>query len=74
MYDAATRTYEGDASWRSRVRADLARNADAIERGTGRRPRAIVWPYGSYNDELVRMAKDVGSPIALTLADGEYHR
>lgn len=70
IYDAATRTYEDDGAWRSRVRADLARNADAIERGTGRRPRAIVWPYGSYNDELVRMANDLGSPIALTLADG----
>lgn len=70
IYDAATRTYEGDAAWRARVRADLARNADAIERGTGRRPRAIAWPYGSYNDELVGMAREIGSPIALTLADG----
>jgi biofilm PGA synthesis lipoprotein PgaB len=70
IYDAATRTYESDSAWRARVRADLARNADAIERGAGRRPRAIVWPYGSYNDELVRIAKDLGSPVALTLGDG----
>jgi len=69
-YDAATSSYEGDASWRARVRADLANSASVIERNTGRRPRAIVWPYGSYNDELVRMAGDLGMSIALTLEDG----
>ncbi len=70
IYDAATGGYENDSDWRARVRADLARNADAIERGTGRRPRAIVWPYGSYNDELVRMSGELGMPVALTLNDG----
>ena len=70
LYDPATGRYEGDAGWRARVKADLARNAQAIERETGRRPRAIAWPYGSYNDELVAIAGDLGSSIALTLGDG----
>jgi biofilm PGA synthesis lipoprotein PgaB len=69
-YDAATGSYEGDASWRARVRADLAKNASAIERETGHRPRAIVWPYGSYNDELVHMAGELGMSIAFALEDG----
>lgn len=70
VYDTATGLYESDASWRTRVRADLARNADVIAREIGRRPRAIVWPYGSHNDELVRIADSLGMPIALTLDDG----
>jgi biofilm PGA synthesis lipoprotein PgaB len=70
IYDAATGRYEDDAGWRARVRADLARNSQAIERETDRRPRAMVWPYGSYNDELLRMAGEVGMPMAFTLADG----
>jgi len=70
IYAAATGRYEADAAWRARVQADLARNAQVIEREIGRRPRAIVWPYGSYNGELVRMAEALGSPVALTLADG----
>lgn len=70
IYDTATGLYESDASWRARVRADLARNADVIARETGRRPRAIVWPYGSFNEELVSMAGSLGMPIALTLDDG----
>ncbi len=70
IYDAATGRYEDDADWRARVRADLARSAALIERETGHRPRAIVWPYGSYNDELVRIAAELGMPVALTLNDG----
>jgi len=66
----AAGTYEGDASWLARVRDDLQRNSSTIERETGRRPRAVVWPYGSYNNELVRIAAELGMPIALTLEDG----
>jgi biofilm PGA synthesis lipoprotein PgaB len=70
IYDAVTRSYESDASWQARVRADLARNSSVIERNTGQRPRAVVWPYGSHNGELVRMAGELGMPVALTLEDG----
>jgi biofilm PGA synthesis lipoprotein PgaB len=69
-YDAVTQRYEDDAAWRLRVRADLAKNSAVIERETGRRPRVVVWPYGSYNDELVSMARGLGMPVALTLEDG----
>jgi biofilm PGA synthesis lipoprotein PgaB len=69
-YDAATGSYEGDASWRARVSTDLARNVAVIERETGHRPRVVVWPYGSYNDELVGMAGASGMSIGLTLDDG----
>jgi poly-beta-1,6-N-acetyl-D-glucosamine N-deacetylase len=70
IYDASTGSYENDASWRARVRADLARNSDLIERETGRRPRTIVWPYGAYNGELVRIAGELGMTAGLTLDDG----
>lgn len=70
LHDAATGRYEDDASWRARVHADLAQNANRIERETGRRPRAVVWPYGSYNGELVAIARELGMPVALTLEEG----
>jgi poly-beta-1,6-N-acetyl-D-glucosamine N-deacetylase len=70
IYDAATGSYENDAAWRARVTADLRRNSDVIERETGRRPRAIAWPYGAYNDDLVRIAGELGMPVAMTLDDG----
>lgn len=70
IYNAANNSYESDAGWRARTGADLARNADTIARETGRRPRAIIWPYGSYNDELVGMAGKLGMTVAMTLEDG----
>ena len=70
IYDAATGTYETDAQWRERVRADLARNVELIARETGRPPRAMVWPYGSYSQELVNVATEQGMPVSITLDDG----
>ncbi|MDB5805203.1 MAG: pgaB [Betaproteobacteria bacterium] len=70
LYDAASATYEDDTQWRARVRADMERNSALIERHTGQRPRAMVWPYGSYNDELVRIAGELGMPVDITLNDG----
>jgi biofilm PGA synthesis lipoprotein PgaB len=70
LYDPATGRYEDDATWRARVYADLAQSASRIERETGRRPRAIVWPYGSYNGELLAIARELGMTVALTLEDG----
>jgi biofilm PGA synthesis lipoprotein PgaB len=70
IYDATTSSYEDDAAWRARVSADLARNSNVIERRTGHRPRTIVWPYGAYNDVLVRIAGDLGMTIGLTLEEG----
>jgi biofilm PGA synthesis lipoprotein PgaB len=70
IFDPSSGSYEGDAAWRARVLADLARNSNRIERETGRRPRAVVWPYGSYNGELVDIAGGLGMPVALTLDEG----
>ncbi|HTJ96973.1 MAG TPA: poly-beta-1,6-N-acetyl-D-glucosamine N-deacetylase PgaB [Rhodocyclaceae bacterium] len=70
IYDAATGSYESDTAWRARVRADIVRSADVIERNTGKRPRAIVWPYGSYNQALMDIAADSGMSIGVTLDDG----
>ncbi len=70
IYDAATGTYENDTNWRTRVKADLAHSAEVIERETGHRPRVMVWPYGSYNDELVHMAGGLGMTVTFTLNDG----
>lgn len=45
-YDAATGSYEDDAAYRSRVRADLDQARRQLQRETGKAPRALVWPFG----------------------------
>lgn len=66
-YDPAARTYEADADYEQRLRADLARSAELIARHTGTRPRAIVWPYGGYNLVSRRIARELGMPVSLGL-------
>lgn len=68
-YDAASGRYESDADYEERIRVDLARSADAIQRNTGIRPRAMVWPYGSYNLAARRIARELGMDISLGLDD-----
>ncbi|HEY4373220.1 MAG TPA: poly-beta-1,6-N-acetyl-D-glucosamine N-deacetylase PgaB [Burkholderiales bacterium] len=69
LYDPAT-GYETDAQWRARVRDDMQKNSDLIERETGQRPRAMVWPYGSYGKQLIGIAGELGMPVCITLDDG----
>jgi len=64
------RGYESDATWIERVRSDLERNSALFEQRLGRRPRAIVWPYGRYDDQTERIARELGMPIGLTLDSG----
>ncbi|WP_144636266.1 poly-beta-1,6-N-acetyl-D-glucosamine N-deacetylase PgaB [Bordetella genomosp. 13] len=69
-YDRATGRYESDQAYRTRILEDLRRNKAEIERHTGATVRAIVWPYGAYNDAAIDAARRAGMPIALSLDDG----
>ncbi|MCM5571525.1 poly-beta-1,6-N-acetyl-D-glucosamine N-deacetylase PgaB [Burkholderiaceae bacterium FT117] len=70
IFDPASARYETDEAWLGRVRADLERNSALIERETGKRPRAVVWPYGRYNGALQQVARELGMPMMLTLEGG----
>ncbi|MDA3914919.1 poly-beta-1,6-N-acetyl-D-glucosamine N-deacetylase PgaB [Oleiagrimonas sp.] len=69
-YDRATGTYETRAQWRQRIRADLTRSVREITRRAGAAPKAIVWPYGAYNQQARKIAADLGMTLSLTLGDG----
>jgi len=62
--------YEDDAAWSGRLRIDLERNSRLLEQRLGRRPRAIVWPYGRHNEQAERIARDLGMPIGMSLDQG----
>ncbi|MFC7299856.1 poly-beta-1,6-N-acetyl-D-glucosamine N-deacetylase PgaB [Herminiimonas aquatilis] len=69
-YQAQGSQYESDAAHAQRVKADLLRSSQLIERETGKRPRAIVWPYGANNRVVNQIAAEVGMPISLNLEPG----
>jgi len=62
--------YEADAEFRARIRADLARSRERLRAELGREPRAIVWPYGRYNEDSLAVAKELGFAFAMTLEPG----
>lgn len=70
IYDKNSTTYESETQYTKRVSEDLRRSTDVLNRHLGIRPRAIVWPYGSYNRLTTEMAAEYGMPIALTLNMG----
>lgn len=62
--------YETDAQFRARIRADLVRARMRMQQELGRAPRALVWPYGRYNQAALEEASSLGFQFALTLARG----
>ncbi len=71
QYLPTKKEYESDADYQKRIKSDLVRNADVIERNTGHRPRAMVWPYGAYNRLVADWAAAAGMPVTMTLDGGQ---
>lgn len=71
-YYAKTHRYETDAHYLRRMRLDMLKDANFIQRYVGTRPRIMVWPYGRYNKAVVDLAAEDGLPIVFTLNDGPY--
>ena len=66
-YDPLTRTYEDDAQYTTRIRADLRRSRTMMEVQLGHPPRTITWPYGRYTGPALEVARELGFAFALTL-------
>jgi peptidoglycan/xylan/chitin deacetylase (PgdA/CDA1 family) len=66
-YDPLTRTYEDDAQYATRIRADLRRSRTIMEVQLGHPPRTMTWPYGRYTGPALQVAKELGVTFALTL-------
>lgn len=56
---------------RKRIRADLEMNSRTIGQHLGKRPRAMVWPYGAYDQIAIEEAAQAGMFINLTLDAGQ---
>jgi poly-beta-1,6-N-acetyl-D-glucosamine N-deacetylase len=67
QYDPASGSYEDDAHYSARIRADLLRSRSQMVANLGRPPRALVWPFGRYSGPALEIAKQVGFTFALTL-------
>lgn len=52
--------YENEAQFETRIRQDLQASLQTIQRKTGVRPRAVVWPYGAASQQVDDIARAVG--------------
>jgi biofilm PGA synthesis lipoprotein PgaB len=69
-YWPETHSYENDEQYARRIKADFKNNADLIKRETGKAPRIMVWPYGTYNMVVARWSEEAGMPITMSLDPG----
>jgi len=72
LYDGTN--YESEVQYLDRIENDLTQSAAAIQSGTGKLPRAITWPYGAYNEQVVATAAKHGMRVNLTLHDRTIKR
>lgn len=69
-YRPESATYESDAEYELRIKSDIQQNSDLFERELHQRPRAIVWPYGRYNQKIIKWAEEAGIPVTMNLEQG----
>ncbi|BFM08752.1 poly-beta-1,6-N-acetyl-D-glucosamine N-deacetylase PgaB [Halioxenophilus aromaticivorans] len=67
QFFADANRYETEQQYQARITQDLTRSVELIEQHTGKRPRAMVWPYGSYNQQTEQVAKSLGMDYFFTL-------
>ena len=73
QYFPHLKRYENDKEYEVRVSTDLKKNNQILQQHGIKSPRVMVWPYGRYNLEAIKIAKKLGMPITLTLDDGPDH-
>lgn len=69
-YDPNYSAYESDRAYQSRIDRDLAKSSEIIYKHIGKRPRALIWPYGSFSHEAIGIARDNGFSVTMSLQDG----
>ena len=67
IYDPVSATYETEEAYAARIYKDFDSVASLMQREIGVRPRAIVWPYGAYNDAAIAMARKAGHTVGFNL-------
>lgn len=73
-FDSVTQRYESDQDYVKRIQQDFTQNQRLFAKHGLQAPRAMVWPYGRYNQKTVQLAQQAGMPISLTLDDVGGHQ
>ncbi len=70
VWDSRLRARETGPEYERRIREDLRASVESIERLTGKKPRAMVWPFGEFTGSGARIASELGMSVGMTLTEG----
>lgn len=69
LYQASTQKYESDPEYLQRIEYDFLKTNQLFKNNGIKAPRVMVWPYGRYNQQIVKLAQQAGMPLSLSLDD-----
>ncbi|MBI4683460.1 MAG: poly-beta-1,6-N-acetyl-D-glucosamine N-deacetylase PgaB [Nitrospirae bacterium] len=69
-YNPDTKTYETEEEYSARLEADFIAQKNLFKERLGFAPRAMVWPYGRFNQISVEIAKKTGIISTFTIERG----
>ncbi len=69
IFNSPRNTYEDEPAYRKRIAADLQLSKTILEKELQTKIRALVWPYGRYNQITLEEAKKIGFSLSLGLND-----
>lgn len=65
---------EDTYQYEERIRKDLSKSKDLIEKHLGKESLALAYPYGSYSATTKKVAKEVGFEAAFTVKKGHVYK
>lgn len=65
---------ESKTDYRARIKEDLVTSKKLIEENLGKKSITISYPYGSYNKEVAKIAKEAGYKLQVTLRTDRNRR
>jgi biofilm PGA synthesis lipoprotein PgaB len=69
-FDPSKKVYESEEEYRVRLDADFIAQRNLFKEKLDIKPRALVWPYGRFNQISVEVAKQNGIMSTFTLKEG----
>lgn len=67
QFDSARNKFETFQEYESRIRLDLIKSKQQLQKRLRKFVPCIVWPYGRYNTTVTRIAEEVGFKYSLNL-------
>ena len=70
IYDVETRSLESIEDYEKRVTVDLMKSSEIIYKYTGMPSDVLCFPFGSYNEKIIEIAKNCGFKYFVTTIQG----